>query len=404
MAVTDDASMTGALPLREAVESRGLRVRSASARQVQWNCNTGTLESAGGFSIQAIVATASTELSTAGQRPDSGDTAYGSTRDGLVWAYWLSAGQAPRAIDADAAAAWLKAPADESSFLWLHFSLSNAATLRWLRAHLDLPDSFYDSLRENAVSTRLEQQDNGLLATLLDLQFDSAPDSSSISSVSLHVGPRILVSARLRPLRSVDRLRASIRSGATFHSSAELLAQLLREQAGVLSDILRDSTARVDRIEDHLLMDRIPTSRRELGELRRLLVRLQRLLAPEPASLFRLLSRPPAWLREEDAQDLRQAAEEFATAIGDSSALAERVKLLQEELSALVTEQTNRTLFVLTLVTVLALPVNMVAGLLGMNVGGIPFATSQHGFMVVVFLLVACTALVTWLLWRRFDR
>lgn len=349
-------------------------------------------------------ATTTTNPYPAAHRPDAVDTVYGSNRDGLVWAYRLSAGESPREIDADAVAAWLKAPGDADSFLWVHFSLSSAGTLRWLRAHFDLPESFYESLRENAVSTRLEQQDNGLLAVLLDMQFGSAPDSSSISSVSLYVGPRFLVSARLRPLRAVDRLRASVRSGTTFQSSAELLAQLLREQAGVLSDILRESTGRVDAIEDHLLMNRVATSRRELGELRRLLVRLQRLLAPEPASLFRLLSRPPAWLRDEDAQDLRQAAEEFATAIGDSSALAERVKLLQEELSALVTEQTNRTLFVLTLVTVLALPVNMVAGLLGMNVGGIPFASSAHGFYIIVLLLSACTGLVTWMLWRRFSR
>jgi zinc transporter len=34
-----------------------------------------------------------------------------------------------------------------------------------------------------------------------------------------------------------------------------------------------------------------------------------------------------------------------------------------------VGEQTNRSVFTLTMVTVLALPINLVAGLLGMNVG-----------------------------------
>ena len=36
--------------------------------------------------------------------------------------------------------------------------------------------------------------------------------------------------------------------------------------------------------------------------------RLQRLLAPEPAALFRLLQRPPAWMAEDDAQELRDAS------------------------------------------------------------------------------------------------
>ena len=82
-------------------------------------------------------------------------------------------------------------------------------------------------------------------------------------------------------------------------------------------------------------------------------------------------------------QELREAAEEFSTAIADSGSLVERVKILQEELGGLVGEQTNRTLFILTLVTVLALPINLVAGLLGMNVGGIPFANHPKGFAFV---------------------
>ena len=67
-------------------------------------------------------------------------------------------------------------------------------------------------------------------------------------------------------------------------------------------------------------------------------------------------------------------------ALNDLGALTERLKLLQEELAAQLNEQSNRTLFTLTLVTVLALPINIVAGLFGMNVGGIPLAEHPHGF------------------------
>jgi hypothetical protein len=90
---------------------------------------------------------------------------------------------------------------------------------------------------------------------------------------------------------------------------------------------------------------------------------------------------------------LREAAEEFAASVADSAALIERVKLLQEELAALGNEQTSRTLFVLTVVTVLALPINLVAGLFGMNVGGVPFGNNGGGFWVVVAALAVMTAI-----------
>jgi zinc transporter len=170
----------------------------------------------------------------------------------------------------------------------------------------------------------------------------------------------------------------------------------------VMVQIVRDSTTRVNAVEDGLLANRVGSSRAKLGGLRRVLVRLQRLLAPEPAALFRLLSRPPAWLSEQDVQDLRQAAEEFSAAVADSAALVERVKILQEELAALLNERTNRTLFVLTVVTVLALPFNVIAGLFGMNVGGVPFADSSEGFWVVVGLVTLFTVCAgVWALGKR---
>jgi len=329
-------------------------------------------------------------------------TTYGSDKDGLVCAYLFAPGEAGRPVDADEAAAWLGAPAVPGSFLWLHFNVSNAAAERFMQQHLALPDAFHESLRGDAGSTRVEQAGDWLVAVLNDVLFDFAFDASHVSTVNLCVERRLMVSARSKPLRSIDRLRESVRQGETFRSTAELLAHLLRDQADVMVQIVRDSTGRVNSIEDSLLANRVGSSRAKLGALRRVLVRLQRLLAPEPAALFRLLSRPPAWLGEEDQQELRQAAEEFSTAVADSAALGERVKILQEELAALIGERSNRTLFVLTVVTVLALPFNVIGGLFGMNVGGIPFAEHTEGFWVVVGLVTTFTVIAgLWALGKR---
>jgi hypothetical protein len=56
--------------------------------------------------------------------------------------------------------------------------------------------------------------------------------------------------------------------------------------------------------------------------------------------------------------------------LNDLSGLTERISLLQEEISARQMEKSNRTLYTLTVITVLALPINIVAGFFGMNVGG----------------------------------
>ena len=286
-------------------------------------------------------------------------------------------------------------------FIWLHFSLANTASEIWLGRNLRLPEAFFESLHGDVGSTRLEQTGGSLVAVIHDVAFDFKFDPAAVATACICIETRFVISARRSPLRSVDQLRAAVRAGQVFRSPVELLAHLLRDQANVLMNILRESTRRVDGIEDGLLANRVSMSRTELGSLRRVLVRLQRLLAPEPAALFRLLNRPPEWIVASDVRDLRQAAEEFAEAVADSGALVERLELLQHELGARVSEQTSRTLFVLTAVTVLALPINMVAGLFGMNVGGIPLAEHPHGFLLIASLLAALTALLLYLVFGR---
>jgi len=242
------------------------------------------------------------------------------------------------------------------------------------------------------------------VARIHDVLFDFTFDAP-VATTSLCVKPRVLVSAHVRPWRSIDQLRAAVQAGQVFRSPIEILARLLRDQANVLVDIVRQSKRRVAPMEEQLLAKRISISRSELASLRRMLVRLQRLLAPEPAAFFRLLSRPPDWIAEEDElQNLQQAAEKFSAAISDTAALVERVKQIQEELAALVNEQTNRTLFVLTVVTVLALPINLVAGLFGMNVGGIPLNQHRYGFFFVVGPLLVLTAFLAYLAYWGLGR
>ena len=319
----------------------------------------------------------------------------------MVCAYAFARGGPGRAVDFNEAAALLLAPPGErAEFLWLHFSLANAASGRWLREHTQLPDSFFETA--DGSSTRLEVTDDALTGVLNDVQFFAA-EASAASTMTLHVGPSLIVTARTTALRAVDRLRASVRAGEVFASPADLLAHLLRDQADVLVAIVRDATNQVDAIEDRIISHR-RGSRQQLGMVRRVLVRLQRLLAPEPAALFRLLNKPPVWLTESDLAELRNSAEELAAAVADSVALGERVRLLQEELTALLSERTNETLFILTVVTVLALPLTIIPGLFGMNVGGVPFADRPGGFWIVVLLVATIVALGATLVARLRDR
>ena len=328
---------------------------------------------------------------------------YGADQRGLICGFVFSNDGVGQAIGADQALHWLSDPLQAQGFAWLHFNLSQVSTEKWLRQHLNLSSVFYETLREASRSTRVELDDGTLVAVVNDVHYDFSFEPSDISTLWLSVSEKLIVSARMQPLRSVDRLRDAVRRGVPMTSSVALLVHLMHDQGDVLANIVREITTRIDTIEDKLLAGRLETKRADLGVSRRLLVRLQRLLAPEPAALFRLLKKPPAWISEADIEDLHQSSEEFNVALSDMAALQERIKLLQEEIAGRVAEANNRSLFVLTVVTVMALPINIIAGLLGMNVGGIPLADHPAGFWIVVAVIVSFTAVAAWIVFRK-DR
>jgi zinc transporter len=327
---------------------------------------------------------------------------YGSDRNGLICGYLFAPGEPGAAIGLDRALEWLHdEPAQSAgSFVWLHFNLSEASAESWIEQNLAVAPEFFEARRDGSRSTRIEDAHDTLVAVINDVAYEFAFDPSEIETLWVNVGPRMAISARVHPLRSIDRLRQDVKDGCRFDSSVAFLNHLMHDQGDVLVRIVRDATLQVDAVEDGLLTGRLRRKRGDLGKLRRVLVRLQRLLAPEPGALFRLLRLPPPWITAHDLEELRQATEEFTLIIRDVSELQERIKLLQEEIAAQLGEQTNRSLFTLTIVTVLALPINIVAGLLGMNVGGIPLAQDPHGFLYIVGIIATFTALAGWLAFR----
>lgn len=288
-------------------------------------------------------------------------------------------------------------------FIWLHFNLTHGNTLRWLRSHAHLSHEFFEELEGGSPSARIERESSGLFAVINDVTYDFSFDAQDVGTLWMSVREDLVISVRKQPLKSVDRLRHAVNQGARMATPVQLLDHLLEDQADELQKILRRSSDRLDQIEDVLLDGQAQRFAAELNGLRRLMIRLQRLLTPEPSALSRVLGRAPSWMTSLDLQQLTRAHEEFNLVLRDVAALQDRIKLIQDETAARVAEDNNRSLFTLTMATVMVLPINLISGLMGMNVGGIPFADHPGGFWVMVSLVVLLTGCIAWLLRHRWS-
>jgi zinc transporter len=81
--------------------------------------------------------------------------------------------------------------------------------------------------------------------------------------------------------------------------------------------------------------------------------------------------------------------------------LETRVKDLYDDYQAFGNERVEKRLRLLTVVSAITLPLGLIAGLLGMNVGGLPGTTARSGFIIVVVLMVLIVMVECWYFKRK---
>jgi len=81
--------------------------------------------------------------------------------------------------------------------------------------------------------------------------------------------------------------------------------------------------------------------------------------------------------------------------------LESRMRDLYNDYQAVGSERVEKRLRLLTIVSAITLPLGLAAGLLGMNVGGLPGTTTHFGFIIVVGLMALIIAAEYWYFKRK---
>ncbi|HEY0713916.1 MAG TPA: CorA family divalent cation transporter, partial [Polyangia bacterium] len=233
--------------------------------------------------------------------------------------------------------------------------------------------------------------DGGLVAVLSDLNHDFHTSlEEGFDTMGLYLDERILLTTRRHPLETADQVRRDLRAGVfeptnTFALFEHFLERLADTQAAVV----RRLADQVDDAEDEILTGRLGPEGERLGRIRRGLARVRRQLNANRAALSPLPRRLPAQYDGAQRQAMREAIERHDAVAQDLELVQERARLAQEEIGGRLTEATNRNLFLLSIVTTTLLPITLITGIFGMNVGGLPWLDNGRGFWWVILLMMA---------------
>jgi zinc transporter len=257
----------------------------------------------------------------------------------------------------------------------------------WLRE--ELGDFVSDMISVPSSRTRCIVMEDRAMVMLRVPRPNASPEDVGRQLLSLWLEKgRVIISSELNipEFLGVAQWQQSHHAPLT---PADLVARLGLRAADRMEPLIERLGDNLDTIEESLMADRKVDVRSKLAHLRRTLISFRRLIWPQRDVLNTLEIEDLSFFSSRDRVRLREASQRSARLGDELQALSERAVLVHEQLLDTRAEQMNKTMLLLTAVTVILLPLTVISGILGMNVAGIPFAENAYSFWIVSGIMAA---------------
>jgi zinc transporter len=318
-------------------------------------------------------------------------------RVGLISAYHFDGRGHARAVT------WDELPLlhAQEGVVWIHLQQNAFYTKEWLTRHSGLDPVVVEGLLARQSRPRCTEFVDGLLLDLRGVNLDPTCEEE-MAPLHIWVESRRLISVRLHRIKATRDIRDQIAAGHAPRSIGSLLARLTHRLIERVEPAITAIDDEMDLLEHDMMEDRSAATRARLNGLRRRAVALHRYVGPQQMALARLAGQRVLDIDDHDRGRLRDVADDASRSVADLDAIRERGKLIHEELEARVNDRMQSNMYLLSMVSVVFLPLTLLTGLLGINVSGIPAADSPHAFWTVCVLMVLIGIVEIWYLRKRY--
>ncbi|MGD9418567.1 MAG: zinc transporter ZntB [Verrucomicrobiota bacterium JB025] len=312
-----------------------------------------------------------------------------------MFSHILSAGKS-LPMDWTKIAEWTPA----QGLLWIHLDYANEVSRRWLAEQSGLDPVVREALLAEETRPRWVVGADSLLLILRGVNCNPGADPEDMVSIRIWLEGHRIISMRNRRSMAVDDINRKIHAGDGPTTTGEFLYMTAGRITDRISNVISGIDDSVDELEELVVEKESEELRPKLANLRRQTISLRRYISPQRDVLSQLLSQRLSWLTDLDRVRLREIAERTARFVDDLDSARDRAAITQEELNNHISERMNKTMYVLSIVAAIFLPLGLITGLLGINVGGIP-GTENHFAFAAVCLLLVLFGVVQYLLFKR---
>lgn len=306
-----------------------------------------------------------------------------SDDDGLICAYLLDGEGGGKPVG------WDEARSNKNdSAIWIHLDRTNEQSQEWIENESGLETHVCEALLEEETRPRMELYKNGVMLILRGVNLNAGADPEDMISVRLWIEPKRIISLRYPRLKAIQTLRDSIESDEGPCDAGDFLVHLVDGLTDRMDPVIADLEMKVEAFEESAIGPSGAPDVNELGNLRRCAITLRRYVSPQREVVSRLAVEPLSWLSETHRAQLRESSDQIRRYVEDLDLAYEHALIVQDQIQHSMSEQMNRTMYLMSIIAAIFLPLGLLTGLLGINVGGMPGAHDDYAFWIVCLILL----------------
>ncbi len=222
--------------------------------------------------------------------------------------------------------------------------------------------------------------------------------------IDMFVSERYLVTIHEEEHRSVSDLiaRGKTDPRVVLDMGTDLLLHsILDKLVDNYTPILDHMQEEIDALEEKAVVDPTPDLLPKIAVEKRELLHLRRIIGPQREVLAQLTRGEVPFIRETTRIYLRDVQDHLIRAVEMIELYRDLVVGARDIYLSSISNNLNRIMKTLTVITVIALPLNVITGFFGMNFEAIPGIHSQIGFWVTVCVMLTAVTFVLTLFRKR---
>jgi magnesium transporter len=277
---------------------------------------------------------------------------------------------------------------------WINIERPRSVDMAWLEEHFEFHALDYEDVRSRNQRPKVDEYDDYLFIVLHFPRYDKRVSRLNAAEVDIFVGPDFLITLPNEPLQPIEylfercRTNEDAREDIFSKGPGYLLYKIVDDSVDASFPMLAKMGNKLERIEEDIFEGKGEDVVRDISNVKQEIINFRKVVRPQRAA-FRDLERNKARYIAEDLdiyfEDIIDASERVWDLLENYKEVVEGLEATNE--SALA-HRTNETFRVLTAISLIFLPLTLIASIFGMNVE-VPGQGSIHAFWVIMVVMFA---------------